>query len=114
MNALILRQIYRSWLRRRAGIAVTVMMLSIAIASATSLFTVFDAALLNSLPFRDPEQLIVVRLQNQRGSVGDDGLSLETVRQLERSRPSTVERITAIGESSMSDSARTPSIRGVF
>jgi hypothetical protein len=51
--------------RRAPGFtAVAVLALALGIGSTTSIFSVVDAALLRPLPFRDPDQLLVVWERN--------------------------------------------------
>jgi putative ABC transport system permease protein len=63
---------WRSLRRRPAFLAATLLILALGIASTTAVFSVVDATLLKSLPYKDPERLVV--LMEGSPQTGREGL----------------------------------------
>ena len=62
-------------LRKSPGFAVTALLtLALGIGASTAIFTLFDQALLQSLPVKDPQRLVVLQYSGDRvGHVNDQG-----------------------------------------
>jgi putative ABC transport system permease protein len=100
---LTLRQIGRSWLRKRLRVGVAVLTLSIGLATSTALFSIVDALTFRPLPFPKPRQLVILRLQTQRaGHTFEEGLSKANLRALEYHRWPFA-KLAAIGERAFAD-----------
>jgi putative ABC transport system permease protein len=57
-------------LRRQPGfVAVALLTLALGIGTTTAMFTVVNGVLLTPLPFRDPERLVLVRIESKLGGV---------------------------------------------
>src|ERR1700744_5100442 len=62
-------------LRKSPGFTITaVLTLALGIGSSTAIFTLFDQALLQTLPVKDPQRLVVLEFSGDRvGHVNDEG-----------------------------------------
>lgn len=77
---------FRSWKKRPGFAAITILVLGFGIGMSTTVFSLFDAVLLHSLPFRDPGRLVL--LWQQDLSSGRDRITLSPREYAEYSRQS--------------------------
>ncbi len=80
-----LRYAIRTGLRDRGFTIVAIVTLALGIGANTALFTIFNAVLLEPLPFKDPEALVRVTVDFNGRHVRDIGLSVPELFDLRRS-----------------------------